>query len=225
MGLVGLRGASGPAVSVLHFVLPCITCRICSGPVLREWYLLFIWCFFSAGTFKTYLLSLVQVIERACKWRYRLWALYWSHRGWADGTTSSTNGLLLWITCRQTSVKWSREKFCSFDWKLYDEYFPVYCCQWDFICLISFDDGQAETKHFYSEDCVYFGQRNPTISVSLSATQTYPLGCMWIRCICTAGLIHCCFPEQQSCLNVHFCLLGALHTQYIRLSLVNIDKN
>lgn len=151
--------------------------------------------------------------------------LYWSHRRWAVGIMSSTNGLLLWATCRQSCVKWSRGWLCPFDWELYCEYFPVYCCWWDFICLISFDDEQAETKHFYREDWVYFGQRSPTVTVSLSATQTYPLGCKWNCCICTAGLIHCCFSEQQSCLNVHFCLLGALYTQYIHLSLVNIDKN
>lgn len=82
--------------------------------------------------------------------------------------------------------------------------------RWDFICPISLDDEQAETKCFCGEVSVYFSQGNTTISVFLA--QHKPVGCKWNSCICTAGLIHCCFPEQQSCLNVHFCLLSVWHT-------------
>lgn len=33
---------------------------------------------------------------------------------------------------------------------------PCFAAGWDFICLISFDDEQAETKCFCGDDCVYF---------------------------------------------------------------------
>lgn len=57
------------------------------------------------------------------------------------------------------------------------------------------------------------------------ATQTQPLGPEWRRCIRTAGFVHCCFPEQRSCLPVHSCLLRVLRAQQTRLLLFDVDKD
>lgn len=92
---------------------------------------------------------------------------------------------------------------------------------WDFICRISLDDEQAETESLCGEVSVYFWQGNTTTSVSLP--QHKPVGCEWNSCICTAGFIHCSFPEQQSCLHVHSLLLSVLHKPllFIRINFLS----
>lgn len=97
--------------------------------------------------------------------------LYWSRRRWEVGITSSTKWTIFLDSCRQSFVKWNRTVFYfwleTLLWvSLSSSLFAAAGC--DFICLISFDDEQAETTCFCGEDCVYFWQRNPTIRVSVT---------------------------------------------------------